>query len=46
MPISSPPSSNVLFEMLTGEVVLYTVPLCAIPSPPSETIVAPNIAEL
>ena len=41
-----PPSLSVLFEIITGETVLYTVPLSAIPSPPSETIVAPNTAEL
>ena len=35
-----------LFEIVTGEVVLYTVPLSEIPAPPSETIFAPSMAEL
>ena len=31
--------------MVTGFVVLYTVPLCMIEIPPSLSIVAPNTAE-
>jgi hypothetical protein len=35
-----------LFEIITGDTVLNAVPLSTMPSPPSETIVAPNTAEV
>ena len=46
VPKTWPPSLSELYEILTGDTVLYTVPLSTMPSPPSETIVAPNTAEV